>query len=76
MHPNLKDQLRAEATKQRDFSKSQLLSHDLLTAAKSLKNNTNIIIRRADKSDIFVVVNKNGYKTTLDTILSDTIELL
>ena len=72
IHPNLKDQLRAKATKQRDFSTSQLLSRDLRSAAKSLKNHPDIIIRRADKSNIFVVLNKNDYKNKLDTILGDT----
>ena len=75
IHPNLKGQLRAEPAKQRDFSKSQLLSFDLLTAARSLKNHPDIIILRADKSNIFVVLNKNDYKTKLGTILSDTTKL-
>ena len=72
IHPNLKDQLRAEATKQRDFSTSQILSRDLRSAAKSLKNHPDVIIRMADKSNIFVVLNKNDYKNKLDTILGDT----
>ena len=43
INPNLKYQLRAEATKQRDFSKSSILTKDLIHAAKTLKNHQDII---------------------------------
>ena len=72
MNPNLKDLLPAEATTQHDFLKSSLLSKDLLQAPKSLKNHSDILVRHADKSNIFVALNKTDYANKLDTILHDT----
>ena len=37
INPNLKDQLRAKAIKQRDFLKNSILTKDLINAAKTLK---------------------------------------
>ena len=37
-----------------------------MLAAKSLKTNPNIIIRRADKSNTFVILDRIEYKTKLD----------
>ena len=54
-----KDQLRAKAIKQRDFLKNSILTKDLINAAKTLKNHNDIIVRRADKSNIFVVHEQN-----------------
>ena len=72
MNPNLKDLLHAEATKQRDFIKKLPLSKDLIQAVKSLKNHSDILVRRADKYNIFVVLNKTDYANKLDAILHDT----
>ena len=41
----------------------------LRSAAKSLKNNENITIRKADKSNIFVLLNNDDYFQKLNTIL-------
>ena len=43
----------------------------MLKTAKSLKNHPDIIIRRADKSNIAIILNRTGYKTKLDNILQD-----
>ena len=40
--------------------------------AKSLKNNEEIIVRKADKCNMFVVMDRDEYKSKLDSILSDT----
>ena len=36
-----------------------------------MRNNQNIIIRKADKSNIYVILNKEDYLTKIDSILSD-----
>ena len=72
INSNLPDLLRAEATKHRDFNKSDLVNPDMLKTAKSLKNHPDIIIHRADKSSIAIVFNKTDYKTKLDNILQDS----
>ena len=63
--------IRAEATKQRDFSESSILTKDLINAAKTIKNHHDIIVRRADKSNIFVVMNRTDYTNKLEVILND-----
>ncbi len=40
---------------------STLLTHQLKTAAKELRNHPNITIKKADKTNIFVVLNKTDY---------------
>ena len=56
--PGLRDQLRAEASKNRSRGGSTLLTPGLREAGKSLKNNKNIIIQKADKSNMFVVMDR------------------
>lgn len=73
VNPDLRNLLRAESTKRRDFdSHSTLLTPELRQAAKELKNHPDIIIRKADKSNVLVVLDKQEYKNKLDSILSDT----
>ena len=45
-------------------------------AAKELRENKYIIIRRRDKSSIYVIMNRNEYDDKLDTILNDESKLL
>ena len=66
INSDLPDLLRAEATKHRDFNKSDLVNPDMLKTAKSLKNHPDIIIRIADKSNIAIVLNRTDYKTKLE----------
>ena len=68
----MKHQLKVEATKQRDFTRSRLLNRELISAAKALKENQDIIVRQADKANLFVVMNKSDYKNKLDEILNDS----
>ena len=58
--------------KQRDFHPSKYLTKDIRLAAKQLKDDPDIIVRKADKSNVFVIMNKNEYKQKLYLILSDT----
>ena len=39
---------------------------------QQLKDHPDIIVRKADKSNVFVILDKNEYKQKLDLILSDT----
>ena len=72
IHDNQADQPRAEATKNRDFSHSNIINRDILLTAKNLKNHPDLIVQRADKSNIFVILNRTDYKIKLDSILADT----
>ncbi|XP_076029861.1 uncharacterized protein LOC143018389 [Oratosquilla oratoria] len=70
--PELRPQLLAETTRRRSYKKSSILSPELQQAARELRNNPDLIIRRADKSSIYVLLNKDDYFSKLDHILSDT----
>ena len=71
INPNLADQLRAESTKHRNIQNRSILTPSLKEGAHSLKSNNNIVIRKADKSSIYVIINKEEYISKLETILSD-----
>ena len=72
MSAGFRDQLRGEATKVRGDGRSTLLTPRLWEAAKSLRNNEEIIVRKANKCNMFVVMDMDEYKNKLDSILSDT----
>ena len=65
IHSNLRDQLRAEATKNRDYHNSRIIDKELMTTGKELKNNPNIIVRQADKSNIFIILDRMEFKDKL-----------
>ena len=69
---DLKGELIGEGNKLRGNSNSQLLTKELKEAAKQLKEDQRIIIRRADKSPIFVILDREEYVSKLNSILSDT----
>ena len=69
--PELQDQLRAEGSRHQCNSKSSLLTPELRASAKSLRENNNILIRRADKSSTFVILNREDYKKKIQDILKD-----
>ena len=68
---NLKAQLRSESTKCRGNTKSKILTPTLRAAAQTLRNDESIVIRKADKSNMYVIMNKDEYKRKLDDILND-----
>jgi uncharacterized protein (DUF1778 family) len=70
INPKLKDQLRAEATKQRGTSASPILTPALHEAAKNLRDNDQIVIREADKSNLIVILDKTEYLSKINYILS------
>ena len=68
INPIITDQLRAEATRQQSNLKSSLLTNGQKTVAKQLKNNSDIGIRKADKSNTFVILNKCDYISKIKTL--------
>ena len=73
--PEIKPQLLAEATKNRSTGRSkkrrELLPPRLKEAAKKLRQDENIVIRRADKTSIYVILDKKDYDEKINCILSD-----
>ena len=65
---NLWSQLMAESTKHRTKFKT-IISPNLKEAIKTLKNNKDIIIRKADKSNTFVIIDKSEYLDKLSNIV-------
>ena len=70
--PELADRLRNEGTKHRNPIHNSILTNSLKAAAKNLRNNKDIVIRRADKSAIYVIMNKSEYLGKVNDILKDT----
>ncbi|XP_076059464.1 uncharacterized protein LOC143036092 [Oratosquilla oratoria] len=68
--------LQAESTKHRAHGRSSLLTAELRQAAKELRENNDIVIRRADKSDLFVILNRSEYIDKVDSILQDPSKFL
>ena len=71
VNPDVQEQLLAEGTKRRGSNKSRLITPRLREAAKELRNNKNLIIRRADKSSVFVLLNRSEYLSKVNAILED-----
>ena len=69
---DLQSHLITEASKERGPFRSSLVHQRHIEAAKQLKSNENIIIRRADKTAAFVIMRKEEYLNKMDNILSDT----
>ena len=65
------EQLAAESNKHRNTFHRSIITPQLRTAAQELRNNQNIVIRKADKSNLYVILDKEDYLTKIDNILSD-----
>ena len=70
--PRLPDQLTSEATKHRTTKYHSSLPKRLQQAAKNLRTNNDIIVRKADKSQSYVIMNKYDYVNRINQILADT----
>ncbi|XP_076030866.1 uncharacterized protein LOC143019050 [Oratosquilla oratoria] len=70
--PNLPADLLSEAGKSRGSFKSQLIDENLKKAARELQENEHIVVRRADKSAVYVLMTKEEYLQKMSTILGDT----
>ena len=69
--PDLAIQLKSESTKHRNTKHPSIITPALRQAARNLKSNPNIVIRKADKSSIYVIMNKTDYITKLNILLND-----
>ena len=67
--PDLQDQLKAEGSRFHTKEQSTIITPELKAAAKSLRENPNIVIRRADKSSSFVILNKKDYLSKINDLL-------
>ena len=72
INPDLAEQLRCESTKHRNVKHTSILSKPLKDAAQRLKSNNEIVIRKADKSATYVILDRVDYLSKLNVILSDT----
>ena len=61
-----------ESTKARGHYNSSILEKRHVDAAKELRSDPNITIRRADKAAAYVLIDTSEYLDKIDSILSDT----
>ena len=71
VHPDLQESLMAESTKNRGGLRKSSLPAHLRRAAKELRENKDIIVRRADKSAVFVILDREEYDEKVHAILCD-----
>ena len=71
INPRIVDLLAAESSKHRNAHFVSKVTPQLREAAKSLRNNPNLIIRKAEKSSVYVLMNRGDYLDKLNAILSD-----
>ena len=71
VNPDIQEQLQAESTKNRSQLRRPALEPRLHRAAKQLRENPDIVIRKADKSQVFVVLDAKEYYSKSDEILND-----
>ena len=73
--PELKPRLLAEATKHRAVGRGKkgckVLTPRLRAAAKNLRQDDSIVIRKADKTSVYVILDKKDYDDKISEILSD-----
>ena len=72
LNPELQPQLQAEASRRRIRPQHSVLTPDLRKAAQELRDNDDIVIRRADKSSIFVILDKEDYHSKVRSVLQDS----
>ncbi|KAK4322783.1 hypothetical protein Pmani_006451 [Petrolisthes manimaculis] len=67
--PTICEELVGEAGRVRGTFQSHLLTRELKQAAKELRQHEDIIIRKGDKSSVYVIMDKDTYFNKLDGIL-------
>ena len=70
--PTFKQEILAEATKTRGSFNSNIIERRHIDAAKQLKADSSITIRRADKAATYVLIDTSEYLQKIDEILSDS----
>ena len=71
VNSNIVTQLTTESSKHRNPKYKSSIKPNLRDAAKKLKGNKDIIIRKADKSSIYVLLNRGDYMDKVHDIVSD-----
>ena len=71
VNSRLRDSLIGESSKMRGNSKSKIISRRLREAAKQLREDDRIVIRRADKSSVFVIMDRHDYIDKINALLED-----
>ena len=71
VNPDISNFLVAESSKNRFVKAPSKFSKKLKQAAFNLKQNNEIIIRKADKASIYVILNKKDYLDKINGILSN-----
>ena len=73
IEPRLNQLLAAESHKHRNpRTNNNVITPQLREAAKTLRNNPEITIRKADKSSTYVIIDKKEYVNKINDILKDT----
>ena len=68
----LKCELKRFGLKRVEDHSKNILNRDQIDLIKNFKNNPNVIVRKADKSNIFVILNKEEYVDKINVILEDS----
>ena len=71
VEPTFKQEIIAEASKTRGHYRSKILKKEHIEAAKELRADPDITIRKADKTSSYVIINTAEYQQKLDEILQD-----
>ena len=74
INPRLRELLSAETTKHRNKHHKSVISQELKEAAKKLKMNENLVIRRGDKTSIYVLIDKDDYLIKIKDIIRDPLK--
>ena len=69
--PDLQSEIIREANVKRGQYNSAIMTPELRSAAKELRNNKDITIRKADKSSTFVILPTTEYNKKMNDILTD-----
>ena len=72
LSPTIREELVGEAGRNRGKYGTQIVVKKLKQAAQELRQNENIIIRRGDKSSVYVIMDKEDYFNKMDNILNNT----
>ncbi|XP_050705525.1 uncharacterized protein LOC126990941, partial [Eriocheir sinensis] len=75
VQPTFQQEVVAEASKSRGNYKSKIVEERHIEAAKQLKADHNITVRKADKSASYVITNTSEYMDKMDDILKDETNL-
>ena len=67
----LQDELIGESSRLRGVTHSKVLTPELKEAGRQLRDDERIVVRRADKSPVFVILDKDEYIRKMENILSD-----